>query len=98
MNRQQTGNSNATASGRTFGGPSNNANIPYANSNTSKKEQSKKSYTEDENKENISKKESIAVDKKWDDLDLEDMDDPLMVAEYIKDIVEYMRKLEVITN
>ncbi|KAJ2843328.1 G2/mitotic-specific cyclin, partial [Coemansia brasiliensis] len=30
----------------------------------------------------------------WDDIDADDADDPLMVSEYISDIIEYMRKLE----
>lgn len=32
----------------------------------------------------------------WDDLDLEDAGDPLMVSDYVVDIFEYMRKSEVI--
>ena len=95
MNRQQSSNSNVTASGRTFGGLANNTNLPYTGNNANKKEQTKKSFTDEESKENISKKESAVSEKKWDDLDVEDLDDPLMVAEYIKDIVDYMRKLEV---
>lgn len=31
----------------------------------------------------------------WDDLDAEDADDPLMVSEYVQDIVKYMKQLEV---
>ena len=31
----------------------------------------------------------------WDDLDAEDIDDPLMVSEYVQDIFLYMKKLEV---
>lgn len=31
----------------------------------------------------------------WDDLDAEDRDDPMMVTEYVNDIFEYMRILEV---
>ncbi|KAJ2358106.1 G2/mitotic-specific cyclin [Coemansia sp. RSA 2618] len=30
----------------------------------------------------------------WDDIDADDADDPLMVSEYISDIIEYMRKQE----
>ncbi|KAJ7599252.1 cyclin-like protein [Mycena floridula] len=33
----------------------------------------------------------------WDDLDAEDADDPLMVSEYVKDIFEYFREIEVLT-
>lgn len=33
----------------------------------------------------------------WDDLDAEDADDPLMVSEYVVDIFQYMRQLEVPT-
>lgn len=32
----------------------------------------------------------------WDDLDAEDADDPLMVSEYVVEIFDYMRQLEVI--
>lgn len=32
---------------------------------------------------------------RWDDLDAEDMDDPLMVAEYVAEIFNYMKELEV---
>jgi hypothetical protein len=31
----------------------------------------------------------------WDDLDAEDAGDPLMVSEYVVEIFEYMRHLEV---
>ena len=31
----------------------------------------------------------------WDDLDADDMDDPLMVSEYVNEIFNYMKKLEV---
>jgi G2/mitotic-specific cyclin 1/2 len=31
----------------------------------------------------------------WDDLDAEDMGDPLMVSEYVQEIIQYMRQLEV---
>ncbi|KAJ1938339.1 G2/mitotic-specific cyclin, partial [Linderina macrospora] len=30
----------------------------------------------------------------WDDLDADDEDDPMMVAEYIEDIIEYLREVE----
>eukprot|EP00842_Homolaphlyctis_polyrhiza_P004709 jgi/Hompol1/5239/HPOL_004272-RA len=33
----------------------------------------------------------------WDDLDAEDGDDPLMLAEYVDEIFEYMRELEIQT-
>ncbi|SPO28651.1 probable Clb1 - B-type cyclin 1 [Ustilago trichophora] len=38
-----------------------------------------------------------AKDEGWEDLDAEDAEDPLMVAEYVNDIFEYMKELE-ITN
>ncbi|KAJ2456272.1 G2/mitotic-specific cyclin [Coemansia sp. RSA 2336] len=38
-----------------------------------------------------SRKEQV---QDWDDIDADDADDPLMVSEYISDIIEYMRKLE----
>lgn len=31
----------------------------------------------------------------WDDLDAEDADDPLMVSEYVVEIFEYLKKVEV---
>lgn len=34
-------------------------------------------------------------DEGWKDLDAEDVDDPLMVAEYVNDIFEYMKDIEV---
>ncbi|PWN51068.1 A/B/D/E cyclin [Violaceomyces palustris] len=36
-----------------------------------------------------------AKDEGWIDLDAEDMDDPLMVAEYVNDIFDYMKELEI---
>ncbi|KAJ1917544.1 G2/mitotic-specific cyclin [Coemansia sp. S17] len=33
----------------------------------------------------------------WDDIDAEDSDDPQMVSEYISDIIEYLRKRELVT-
>lgn len=33
----------------------------------------------------------------WDDLDADDIDDPMMVSEYINEIIAYMRELEVKT-
>jgi hypothetical protein len=97
MTRQQMNNSTTTI-GRTFGGLANSVNILDTNNNAGKKELIKKPLGEGDNKENISKKELVTAEKKWDNLDLEDMDDPLMVAEYIGDIVDYMRKLEVLLN
>lgn len=41
------------------------------------------------------KSEGPAKDDGWEDLDAEDADDPLMVAEYVNDIFEYMKELEV---
>lgn len=36
-----------------------------------------------------------AKDEGWEDLDAEDHDDPLMVTEYVEEIFQYMKKLEV---
>jgi G2/mitotic-specific cyclin 1/2 len=36
-----------------------------------------------------------AKDEGWEDLDAEDADDPLMVAEYVNEIFVYMKQLEV---
>lgn len=36
-----------------------------------------------------------AVKRDWDDLDAEDAEDPLMVSEYVVEIFDYMRSLEV---
>ncbi|KAJ2763641.1 G2/mitotic-specific cyclin, partial [Coemansia nantahalensis] len=36
--------------------------------------------------------------KDWDDIDADDADDPLMVSEYVTDIIEYMRELETKTR
>ncbi|CAH2355509.1 G2/mitotic-specific cyclin-2 [[Candida] railenensis] len=35
------------------------------------------------------------VDYEWEDLDEEDMDDPLMASEYVNDIFPYLRELEI---
>ncbi|EGV65846.1 G2/mitotic-specific cyclin [Yamadazyma tenuis] len=39
-------------------------------------------------------KKSKVVDYEWDDLDEEDMDDPLMVSEYVNEIYPYLHELE----
>lgn len=39
-------------------------------------------------------KKSKVIDYQWDDLDEEDMDDPLMVSEYVNDIYPYLHELE----
>lgn len=41
------------------------------------------------------KEEGPAKDEGWEDLDTEDADDPLMVAEYVNEIFDYMKELEV---
>lgn len=35
------------------------------------------------------------IKQEWEDLDAEDADDPLMISEYVVEIFEYMRELEV---
>lgn len=40
--------------------------------------------------------EQPAKDAGWEDLDAEDAEDPLMVAEYVNDIFEYMKELEIV--
>lgn len=40
---------------------------------------------------------SVAKDEGWEDLDAEDADDPLMVAEYVNEIFDYMKDLEMTT-
>ncbi|KAJ2494520.1 G2/mitotic-specific cyclin, partial [Coemansia sp. RSA 2052] len=37
------------------------------------------------------------AERDWDDIDAEDSDDPLMVSEYITDIIDYLREREVVT-
>lgn len=44
------------------------------------------------------KEEGPAKDEGWEDLDSEDADDPLMVAEYVNEIFDYMKELEVCTS
>ena len=34
----------------------------------------------------------------WDDLDAEDADDPLMVSEYVVEIFEYLKEVEVCSS
>ena len=73
---------------RTFGGLANNANILNP-TNGNKDVPMKRALEGGEPQENSETKPL------WDDLDAEDIDDPLMVAEYVQDIVKYMRQLEV---
>ncbi|KAJ1656213.1 G2/mitotic-specific cyclin [Dispira simplex] len=42
----------------------------------------------------VAPRSKMAKVQAWDDLDAEDIDDPLMVAEYVNEIFDYMRKLE----
>lgn len=35
------------------------------------------------------------IESEWDDLDADDFEDPMMVSEYVVEIFEYLRKLEV---
>lgn len=53
-------------------------------------------------KENIApsatKTASVSAPVDWDDLDTEDQGDPLMVSDYVVEIFEYMRNLEVIKD
>ncbi|KAG4305314.1 hypothetical protein PORY_001484 [Pneumocystis oryctolagi] len=39
----------------------------------------------------------MAPSQDWDDLDADDAHDPLMVSEYVEEIMSYMRELEVLT-
>ncbi|KAG9077552.1 G2/mitotic-specific cyclin [Ceratobasidium sp. UAMH 11750] len=39
----------------------------------------------------------VGTTQRWDDLDAEDENDPLMVAEYVVEIFEYMKELEIRT-
>ncbi|KAG5439657.1 hypothetical protein PCK2_000791, partial [Pneumocystis canis] len=39
----------------------------------------------------------VAPSRDWDDLDADDAHDPLMVSEYVEEIIGYMRELEVLT-
>jgi len=57
-------------------------------------------YVEEEVEEEVEfeVEEGPAKDEGWLDLDAEDIDDPLMVAEYVNDIFEYMKALEVSTR
>lgn len=92
--RSQIMNAGPTTSGkRTFGGLANNANILNPTGASSKDLPMKRSYEDQENKENNANNAPAKV--LWDDLDAEDLDDPLMVAEYVEDIIKYMRQLEV---
>jgi hypothetical protein len=42
--------------------------------------------------------EHVVVEEGVENLDLEDLDDPLMVAEYVVEIFEYLKKLEIATQ
>ncbi|PQE11189.1 G2 mitotic-specific cyclin-B protein [Rutstroemia sp. NJR-2017a BVV2] len=75
-------------------------------------EAEKREVVEEETKENVSTtktveaivdpepKESVRVEfaEGVRDLDAEDLDDPLMVAEYVVEIFEYLKKLEIATK
>ncbi|KAG0019392.1 G2/mitotic-specific cyclin [Podila clonocystis] len=50
--------------------------------------------TEDEVEEKRTKHDTLEDDELWDDLDKEDEGDPLMVAEYVVEIFENMRRQE----
>ncbi|CUA67442.1 G2/mitotic-specific cyclin cdc13 [Schizosaccharomyces pombe 972h-] [Rhizoctonia solani] len=47
--------------------------------------------------QNDSETIGLGTKQRWDDLDAEDADDPTMVAEYVAEIFEYMKELEVRT-
>jgi G2/mitotic-specific cyclin 1/2 len=55
---------------------------------------------ENEVQEDVEPKESVAAGfaEGVEDLDREDIDDPLMVAEYVVEIFEYLKKLEIATR
>jgi G2/mitotic-specific cyclin 1/2 len=58
--------------------------------------ESKLQSVELEQDENKRPKTSAVVNtKQWDDLDADDAGDPVMVSEYVVEIFEYLRKLEV---
>lgn len=50
-----------------------------------------------EPKQSASAHDIEAIEEDWTDLDREDMDDPLMVSEYVVEIFEYMKELEIAT-
>lgn len=55
-------------------------------------------FHEEEIEEELAVKEDEEADPNgpyWDDLDAEDMDDPLMVSEYVVEIFEYLKGVEV---
>lgn len=49
---------------------------------------------EEASEEQARKKPKTEITETWDDLDAEDMNDPLMVADYVVEIFDYMRQLE----
>ncbi|KAJ5929452.1 G2/mitotic-specific cyclin [Penicillium verhagenii] len=42
-------------------------------------------------------KPQVAVNQEWEDLDIEDKDDPLMAAEYVVEIFDHLQELEILT-
>lgn len=58
-------------------------------------EESEPVYAEDENVEPVATKEPVIEVQDWDDLDRDDDDDPLMVSEYVADIFNYLKTVEV---
>jgi len=51
---------------------------------------------EDPGAEAPRKKQKVEQKPDWDDLDAVDVNDPLMVSEYVVEIFDYMRQLEVV--
>lgn len=58
-------------------------------------EESEPAYAEDENVEPVATREPVIEVQDWDDLDRDDDDDPLMVSEYVADIFNYLKTVEV---
>jgi G2/mitotic-specific cyclin 2 len=66
----------------------------------SREESTVEDYEENGTEQEVEAKEAVklAFAEGVEDLDREDLDDPLMVAEYVVEIFDYMKKLEVATQ
>lgn len=83
----------------------NESNIPPANASSNERiakaitrQQPSAGSDEKENTDPyLHSQPSLTVKPDWDDLDAEDAGDPLMVSEYVVEIIKYMRSIEVCT-
>lgn len=98
INDSTTGNINHT-SASTSGSSSQNLMVPARMPQKRQATESstnlvEKLHISGHHNNNVSYKKSRIIDYEWQDLDEEDIDDPLMVSEYVNDIFPYLSELE----